>query len=314
MGQRAGVQQFYQTFKIVGLIPVKIKSLHHMVDHFVIVSFHFIAVVFLRTEVTCDAKLFWVGYDHGRRIFFHSLRNGDVDLQTLLFGAAKVDKSAHGVEQTPRNGKPKPKPSRKSAASGVCLVKIIAHLGQLRIGHADAGIIDVNHQINPIAFRPEVDIHVNAAFFRKFNGVFYQDLQNMRDFFYISDKNCRDLWVQIKYHFQLLLAALHSGHGDQVVKYGNDPIWFFSRDQSSFHDFRIIKHIDDLIGKTLARQFYGLHVCPDIRGNIFFQYDFADSQHHVNGSPDFMGHIGQKFRVLPLGLFQLRKGVVVDGP
>ena len=136
----------------------------------------------------------------------------------------------------------------------------------------------------------------------------------MRDFFYISDKNRRDLWVQIKYHFQMLLAALHGGHGDQVVKYGNDPVWFFSWDQSSFHDLRIIKHIDDLIGKTLARQFYRLHVCPDIGGNIFFQYDFADPQHHVNGSPDLMGHIGQKFRVLPLGFFQLRKSVVIDRP
>ena len=132
----------------------------------------------------------------------------------------------------------------------------------------------------------------------------------MGDFLRVSDQKPWYIRIQVKHHLQLTFIALHGSHGNDIIEEGNDHIWFSRRNQCAFHDLCIVKHIVDLIGQPLTCQFYGFHICPYLIGNIFFQYDFADSKDHINRCPELMRHVGEKFGILTPCLFQLDKSTV----
>ncbi len=99
-----------------------------------------------------------------------------MNLKPLLFIAFKINKSPHGMEKPAGDGKAQPQPSGKTAASGIRLVKIIAHLRNLVIRHANSRIIDIDKQISPVIFLAEINIDVNPAFLGKLNGIFQDNL------------------------------------------------------------------------------------------------------------------------------------------
>ena len=299
MSHRVSIQKLLQSLKIMGLIAFKMKPLYHMDNHVVIVSPHFIAGVFLGPEIAGDAKIIRTGEYHGRHLVGHSLWDSDLSLKSLLLFAVKMDKAAHGAKQAPGNGEPQSKPSGEAAASGIRLVKVVAHLGDLGAGHADSGVADIYDQIDAIAFFSIYNGDIDSALFRKFDGIFQKNLEDMGNFFHIADENRRHFGVQIKYHLQLMLAVLHGGHGNDVVKQRVDHVRFVCRGQSSLHDLRVVQHVVDLVGQALSCHLYGIYVRPDFGGDIFFQYHFADPQNHVDGSPELMRHVGEKLRVLP---------------
>ncbi len=311
MSHGMSIQKLLKPFEVMSLITLQVKSFYHMKDHVVIISPHFVVRVFLRPEITCDAKLVRTGDYHGRGVVGHSLGNGDLSLESLLFFAVKMDKSAHGVKKPPGDGKAKPQTSGEAAASRIRLIKVIKNMGDLGTGHADSGVADIYDQVDPVAFFSILDTYVESAFFCELDGIFQKNLKNMGNFFHVADEDRRYLGIQIKDHFQLMFAALHGCHGNDVIEQGIDHVGFFGRGQSAFHDLRIVQHVINLVGQAFTCHLYGIHVCPDLRRNILFQYDFADSQNHVDGSPELMGHIGEKLRVLPPGRLQFHKSFII---
>ena len=188
-----------------------------------------------------------------------------MNLQSLLSFAVKMDEAAHGVKQSSGDRKPQPQSACKTAASGICLIKIIAHLGKLGICHTNPGIINVYEKIYSVTFRAESDTDINATLFCELNGIFRQDLQDMGNFFCVSDQDSRYFWINIKHDFQLVPVVLHGSHGNDIIQYGCDHIRFPGRSQSTFHDFRIVQHIVDLIGKTFTSLLYGTNTLSYFR-------------------------------------------------
>ena len=227
MGQPMIVLQFQQSFKIMSLISFNTESLYHMQDHFVIISSYLIAAIFLWPEITCNAMLFWIRKNHRGGIIFHPLRNCNVNLQSLLFFAGKMNESSHSMKQTFGNRKSKSKPSNKTTASRFYLIKIITHLCNLRIGHTNSSIINIYNQIDSVKFSSKINTNIKTAFFCKLDRILQNNLKNMRNFFCISEQNCRYSGCKIKHHFQLMLAALHSSHSNNIIKYRCNHIWFF---------------------------------------------------------------------------------------
>ena len=119
--------------------------------------------------------------------------------QALPFPAVEMDKTAHGGQKSLRDGKAKAEPSRKTAAPGIRLIKDIIHLCQLRIGHADAGVTDINDQIGAVILLAVLDTDIHAALFRKLDGIFHQDFEYMGNLFCIADKDRRHIGVDIKH-------------------------------------------------------------------------------------------------------------------
>ena len=314
MSQLVVFLKLQQPFKIVGLISFNAKPFHHVQNHIVIVSADLVTGVFFCPEVACDTEPFGMREHHGRRGILHTLGNGNMSMKPLPISAVKVDKSTHGVEQSPGNRKSQSQSACKTAAAGIRLIKIIAHLRELRSRHADSGIINVYDQIDAVVFTSITNADVDAAFLRKLNRVFQKNFKNMRNFFRISNQNGWGSWIKVKDHLQLMLAVLHGGHGNNIIEDGSDHVRFFCRSQRAFYDLSVIQHVVDLIGQALACQLDGLHVSADSRRNIFFQYDFAESEHHIDGSPQFMGYVGQKFCILPSGSFQLCQCTVIYVP
>ncbi len=132
-------------------------------------------------------------------------------LQSLMLFTGKMDKSTHRVKQAPGNGKPQSKSSDKTAASGLYLIKIITHLRNLGICHANSGIIYIYNQVNSITLLPVIDTDVYTAFLRKLYGILQEYFQYMRNFLRVANKLRRDLRIHIKHHFQLMPAVLHGG-------------------------------------------------------------------------------------------------------
>ena len=292
VGQLKGTLQLDQPFKIVGLVPLNAKSTYQMQNQLVIKAPDFITTVFFRPEIAGDAKLVRIVQHDAGRVRRYPLGNGDVCLKPLLSLALKMDKPAHRLKKPPRNGNPQSKTARKPAASGVCLIKIIIHLGKLGNGHADACIVYVDQHVDTVVLPPVFDTDVDSAFFRKLNGVFQQYFQYMRNLFGVPDQHRRHIGIDIKHHFQLVPAVLHCRHRDHVIEYRGDHIFFLCRCQRPFHDLRVVHHIIDLVGQPLARHLYGLHIRPDLRGNVLLHGHLADSEHHVDGRPQLMRHIG----------------------
>ena len=204
-----------------------------------------------------------------RAIVRDPLRDRNMRLKSLLFLAVKMQKTSHGIKKSSCNGKPKAKPAGKTVASGICLIKFIVHLRQLRIRHSDTGIIDIYDQIDPIILFPVINTDVKPALFRKLNGILHQDLKDMRYLFRISDKNRRNLRVDIEYQFQLMDIALHRRHGDHIIEYRRDHILFPCRRQRTFYDLRIIHHIVDLVRQPSARRLDRLYIRPEFRRDLF---------------------------------------------
>ena len=65
-------------------------------------------------------------------------------LHSLMLLIIKMHKAAHGAKQAPRNRKAKAKAPGQSAAAGMSLVKVIAHLRELGVCHANPSIKKVN--------------------------------------------------------------------------------------------------------------------------------------------------------------------------
>ena len=305
VSQHMVFQQFEQPFKIMSLITFYTKSFDHMQDHIVIISPDFVTHVLFCSKIACNAELFRMCKNHGRSVILHFLGDGDMSMQSLMAFAVKVDKSPHGMKQSPGNRKPESKPAGKSAASGVGLIKIITHLHELRIRHTDSGVMDINNQIDSITFLSVSNADVNASFFCKLDRIFQKDLKNMGDFFCISNQDRRSFRLKIKHHFKPMLAVLHGSHGDDIIEYRSNHVGFFRWSQCTFHNLCIVQHVIDLVGQTFASQLYGLHVGTNLRRNILFQYNFAESKNHINRSPKLMRYIGQKFCILPACGFQL---------
>ena len=98
MSHGMSIQKLLKPFEVMSLITLQVKSFYHMKDHVVIISPHFVVRVFLRPEITCDAKLVRTGDYHGRGVVGHSLGNGDLSLESLLFFAVKMNESPHSMK------------------------------------------------------------------------------------------------------------------------------------------------------------------------------------------------------------------------
>ena len=118
------------------------------------------------------------------------------------------------------------KPPGKTAAPRLRLVKLIAHLCNLRMRHADPGIINIDNQINSIAFPAKFNTDANTSLFCKFKGILQKDLKDMRYFFHISDKHGRYFRIHIEYKLQLVPAVLHSDRRNDIIEKGRNHIWF----------------------------------------------------------------------------------------
>ncbi len=186
--------------------------------------------------------------------------HSDVDLQTFLPLAVKMDKTAHRMEQSPCDRDPNPQASCKTAAPGIRLVKIITYLRELGLCHPDPCVTDIDEQVDPVALPPIPDADIDPALFCKFDRIFQQDLQDMGELLHIPDQDRRYVRIDIKYDLQLLPVALHGGHRDDVIDHRSDHIGTLGGDQRPLHDLRIVQHIIDLVGQTLARHLYGLHL------------------------------------------------------
>ena len=146
------------------------------------------------------------------------------------------------------------------------MVKLLIHLLQLGIRHADAGVVDVDNQVNSIILPAVLDTDVYAALLRELDRVLHQDLEHVGDLFRVAHQDRRDLGVDIEDQLQMLPVALQRGHGDHVVEHRGDHVLLLGRRQRALHDLRVVEHIVDLVGQTLARQFDGQHILPNIPG------------------------------------------------
>ena len=149
----------------------------------------------------------------------HALREDDVGGKALLRIAAEMNETAHSGQKPLGDGKSKAKPARQAAASGIRLVKDVAHLRQLGIRHADAGIADIHDQIDAVAFPPALDANVDTALFREFKGVLQQDFEHMGNFLRVANKDRRNLRINVEHQLQMLAVALQGGHGNHVVQH-----------------------------------------------------------------------------------------------
>ncbi len=148
--------------------------------------------------------------------------------QALLLSSGKVNKAAHRVQKTLGDGKAEAEAAGEAAASGIRLIKDVVHLCQLGACHADAGIPYIHDQVDSVFFPPVIYPDVYAALLRKFNGVFHQDFQHMRNLLHVPNEDRRRLWINVKHQLQMLPAALQGGHCDDVVQHRGNHILFFS--------------------------------------------------------------------------------------
>ncbi len=211
------------------LISLDAKPFHHMPYQPVIIASDRITAIFLRPEIACNTEFLRIVKLHAGRVVRHPLGNRNMRLKAFAPFPVKIDKTAHGVQKSPGNGQPKPKPSRKTVAARIRLIKIIIHLPNLHIRHADAGVKNIDYQIDSVAFPSELHTDVNAALFRKFNRILHQNFKYMRNLLRIPDKDCRQLRVNIEHHLQLAAAILHSHNGKHVVQHGSKTVLLFYR-------------------------------------------------------------------------------------
>ncbi len=260
MGYAVIVQHLLQPLKIMDLIALDSKPFHHMQNHIVIISADFLAVVSLRTEIAGNAQPLRMRNRQGRTVILYPLRNGNPGSKTLLLFTVKMYKPAHGVKQAPGDRKPQPQSAGKTAASGIRLIEIIAHLRKLRICHTDPGIANIYNQVYAIALLPDVHTDINAAIFRKLYGIVQKNLHDMRYFLHIAHQNRRHHRVQIENHFQIVFTALHGCHRNDIIQQRSDHIGFPRRNQRSLHNLRVVQHIINLVGQTLARHLDRLQI------------------------------------------------------
>ena len=314
MGQGMAALQLEEALKIVGLIPLNIKSLHQVQDQPVIIAPHLVVNIFFRPEIAGDTQLVRVVEGDTRLVVRHPLGNHDIRVQALPPLAVKVDKAPHGVEQSPGDGEPQAQPPREALASGVRLVEVVIHLLKLGIRHADSGVVDANNQIDPVIFPPVVYADVDAPLFGKFNGIFRQNLEHMGNFLRVPHKHRRYLGVDIKHQLQMLPVALQRGHGDDIVEHRGYHVLLFGRSQGAVHDLRVIHHVIDLVGQALSRHLNGEHILPNLRGELPAKGHLADANDHINGRAELVRHIGQKNGVLLSHRLQLCEYAVVPLP
>ena len=314
MGQLMAALHLEKALKIMYLVALRAKPHHQALDQAVIVLPDLVAAVLFRPEIARNAKLLRVVELNARPLVRHALGNHDMRGQTLLFSAGEVKEAAHGVQKPLGDGKPEAQAAREAAAAGIRLVKHVVHLRQLGTCHADAGVPDINDQIDAIAFPAAAYADVYAALLRKFNGVFHQDFEHMGNFLRIPHQGRRHLRVDVKHQLQVLAVALQRGHGNDVVQHRGDHVFFFGGSQRALHNLRIVQHIVNLVGQALPRHFDGGHVRPDIRGELLPQRHLADSDDHVDGGAELMGYVGQKDGVLLSRRLQLRKYPVIPLP
>ena len=212
-------------------------------------------------------------------------------LQSLMLLTGKMNKTAHRLQKSPGDGNPKPQSACKAAAPGIRLIKIIKHLINLGVRHADTRIVNINGQINAVALLAAFNADMDAALFRKLDGIFQKNLQYMGNFLRISKQHRRYSGVHIKHQLQVVPVPLHGCHCNHVIEHGSEHILLLYGCQRSLHNLRIIQHIVDLTGKTLAGKLYGMHILPKLIRNILLQYHIADSKHHINRRAQLMGHI-----------------------
>ncbi len=257
MGQLVAAPQFEQSLKIMRLVSLDAKPMHQIIDQPVVISPDLITDISFRPEIAGYTQLFRV-IEHDAWPFIHNpLGNHDMGGQSLPFLAVEMDKTAHGGQKSLRDREAKAEPSRKTAAPGIRLIKDIIHLCQLRIGHADAGVTDINDQIGAVILLAVLDTDIHAALFRKLDGIFHQDFEYMGNLFRVADKGRRHIGVYIKHQLQMLPVGLQRDRCDHIVQHRGDHIFFFGRGQRAFQDLRIVQHIVNLVGQALSRQLYG---------------------------------------------------------
>ena len=314
VGQLVVPLQFEQSLKIVGLVSRDAQSLHQIPDQAVIISPDLVAAVPLRAEIARNAQqLRVVDRDTGAFVR-HALGNRDAGVQAPVLLALKMDKAAHGVQQTPGDGQPQPQPAHKATATGVGLVKIVIHLEHLGVRHADSRVPYVDNQIDAVLLRPVSNADVDAALLRKFDGVFHQNLQHMGDFLRVPHQNRRHLGVDVKHNLQMLQIALQGCHGDDVVQHRGNHVLLLGRRHGALYDLGVVQHIVDLVGQAFSRHLDGGHVLPDIRGDLPPQGHLADADHHIDRRAQLVRHIGQKDSVLLSRRLQLVEHMVVPLP
>ena len=307
VGQGLTALQLLQALEIVGLVAPDAKPYHQVQDQSVIVLPDLVAAVLFRLEIAGDAELVRVVEHDAWPLVNNALGDYDMGVEALLPHAVKMDKAAHGVQKPPGNGEPQAKSAGQAAGSGIRLIKDIVDLGKLVVRHTDAGVADVNDQIDAVSFPAVSDPDVYAALFREFDGVFHQNFEHVGDLLRISDEGCRHLRVNVKHQLQVLPVALQRGHGNHVVQHGSDHVFLLRRRQRPFHDFRVVQHIVDLVGQPLSRQLDGRHIRPDLRGKILAKGDLADPDDHVDGGAELVRNVRQKDGVLLSRRLQFRE-------
>ena len=311
MGQGMAALQLEQPLKVVRLVALNLQALHQVQDQLVIKAPDLVAGVPLRPEVAGHAEFRRVGQRQAGRFVHHLLGDGDMGVQALLAAAFKVDKAAHGVEQSPHNGDAQPQPPCKAAAAGIRLVKIVVHLCQLGFGHANAGIVYVDDKVDAVAFPAVLDADVDAALLGEFDRVFQQGLQHMGDLLRVADEHRRYFGVKVEDQLQLVFAALHRRCCQHIVDHRGNPVLLPRRGQGALRNLGVIQDVADLVGEALARQLDGLDILPQLRGEVLFQHDLADADDHIDGGAELVGHVGEELHILTARRFQLLQNPVL---
>ena len=151
-------------------------------------------------------------------LVYNALRYHNMSMQTLLILAVEMDKTAHRVQQTFGNRNPQSKSIGKTCGASISLIKVIIHFGQLNVRHTNTSIINIYYQINTIGFLPITYTDIQTALFRKFDRVFHQNFQHVRNFFRVANQNCRQLWVNIKHHLKMLPVCLQRRRCDNIIQ------------------------------------------------------------------------------------------------
>ena len=268
VGQDVAALDLEQALEIVHLVPPDAQPLHQIQDQPVVVPPHLVAGVLLRLEVAGDAQLIRAVEHDAGPVVGDALGDDNVGVQALLSLAVKVDERAHGRQKSLGDGEPQPQPPGEAAAAGVRLIEDVVHLRELGVRHPDAGVADVDDQIDAVVLPPEPDPNVDAALLCELDGVLHQDLEHMGDLLRVPHQDRRHLRVNIEHQLQVLPVGLQGGGGDHIVEHRGDHVVLLGGGQGPLHDLRIVEHVVDLAGQALSRQLDGGHIRPDVGGEV----------------------------------------------
>ena len=132
------------------------------------------------------------------RFFGYALRDTDMHMGSDVFLTFNGKKSTHLLHKTIDNRHSESQTTRRPVSAGIRLIKFLIDHLEFFLIHADARILHIHTQIYAIGLGNSVDMHINAAFFGKFDPVANQMPQDLLYFVLVTDKRQRHRRINIK--------------------------------------------------------------------------------------------------------------------